>query len=353
MNLSELNEILKNEPSFRMNQVMKAIFQEFKENWHEVTNLSLSLRDTLADKCDLNINAMMNVSKDGRSNKALITLKDGLQIETVLMRHSHGTGGKGKGDCDCLELDSENVDGRNTVCVSSQVGCPLACEFCATGKLSFKRNLDVYEILEQVLFWARFLKKENAKIRNIVFMGMGEPMLNFENVIAAVKILNNQNAFGLGIRHISISTAGIVEGIMRLSDTGMQVNLAISFHAPDDELRRKLMPIARKYSIKELLDAVNYYIKKMNRKVMFEYIMLNGINDTDECAEKLARLMRRNLVFVNLINYNPTGVFKPSSKDRIKRFKDILVSSGVTVTERFRFGTDIDAACGQLAGKNK
>ncbi|HBB03168.1 MAG: hypothetical protein US89_C0008G0021 [Candidatus Peregrinibacteria bacterium GW2011_GWF2_38_29] len=370
MNLSALNEILKNEPAFRMNQVKKALFQEFKETWHEVTNLSLSLRDVLADRCDLSITAQMNISKDGRSEKALITLADGAKVETVLMRHGHGTGGQGaskvqeNGDDFDFEDDGaiensgategsakESPKGRNTVCVSSQVGCPLACEFCATGKLGFTRDLTTYEILEQVIFWARLLKKEGAKIRNIVFMGMGEPLLNYDNVLAAVKLLNDQNAFGLAIRHISISTAGIVENIRKFADEKMQVNLAISFHAPDDELRRKLMPIARKYTINELLDAVNYYVKKTNRRVMFEYIMLSGVNDTEECAIKLAKLMSRPLYFVNLINYNPTGVFKPSSGNHIKIFKDFLVSKGVVVTERFRFGTDIDAACGQLACK--
>ena len=365
MNLSALNEVLKNEPAFRLKQVLRAIYKDRVSAWHEITNLPLSLRDKLAEKCDLNINAASSISKNGITVKALITLNDGNKIESVLMRHK--------------TVAKAERAARNTVCVSSQIGCPLGCAFCATGKLGFKRNLTVDEIVEQVLFFARYLKREKGsgdgavRVSNIVFMGMGEPMLNYENVLDAIKILHNPNCFNIGMRHISISTAGIIEGIKRLADEKKElfrdssnacpcpsaangvkeINLAISFHAPNDNLRKKLMPIAAKYSIGRILDAVDYYIKKTNRRVMFEYIMLRGVNDTDECARKLAKLMARNLYFVNLINYNPTGDFKPSFPDRIARFKEILIKNGVVVTERYRFGTDIDAACGQLVLKNR
>lgn len=299
------------------------------------------------------------VSKDKNTIKALITLKDGLKIETVLMRHkprSRASSLRGK-------------DKRNTICVSSQIGCPLACTFCATGKMGFKRNLEAWEIVEQVLFFARYLKKINEKVTNIVFMGMGEPFLNYDNVIGAIKILNDKEGFNLGARHFSISTVGIVEGIEKLAKEELQINLAISLHAPDDELRLKLMPINKKYPIKKILNAVDDYIKKTRRRVMFEYIMIENLNDSEEHAEKLAKLMKKPLYFVNLISYNftrlrPTctevsagkqgfggqaGIFKPSSPSSIKRFKEILEKEGVAVTQRYRFGQDIKGACGQLA----
>jgi 23S rRNA (adenine2503-C2)-methyltransferase len=270
--------------------------------------------------------------------KAVIELEDGLAVETVLMKHT---------------------DRRNTICVSSQIGCPLGCLFCVTGTMGFKRNLNVSEIVEQVLFFARYLKKSaqggsasgGKNITNVVFMGMGEPFLNWENVSQAIQILNDDNCFGIGARKISVSTAGITEGIAKLIQDFPQINLAISLHAPDDKLRGELMPVNKKYSIAKILEAVDKYIEKTNRKVMFEYVMLKGINDSEEQAKKLARLLKRPLYMVNLIAYNPNGRFEPSPAEKIKKFKAILEKSGIFTTQRYRFGTDIEAACGQLAGK--
>ena len=341
MDLTKLNEILKKEPSYRLKQVEKIIFQDLIDDWSQAKVLPVELREELNKKCPLKINFQASISKDEKSIKALITLKDGSKIETVLMRH---------------ERD------RNTVCVSSQVGCPLGCSFCATGKLGFKRNLEIFEIVEQVLFFARHLKTKNEKITNVVFMGMGEPFLNYDNVLEAIKILNNKNGFNLGARHFSISTVGITENIKKLSEEKLQINLAISLHAPEDELRSKIMPINKKYPIEEVLMAVEEYIKKTKRRVMIEYVMIDGVNDSDECAKKLAELVKRPLCFVNLISYNPagiyeaynpTGIFKPSSPARIKIFKEILEKKGITVTQRYRFGQNIKAACGQLANKIK
>ncbi len=261
------------------------------------------------------------------------SVKDGSKIESVLMKHE---------------------DGRRTVCVSSQVGCSVGCKFCATGQQGFKRNLTSGEIIEQVLFFARLLKKTKEKVTNVVFMGMGEPFLNYDNVIGAIKILNDKNGFNLGSRHFSISTAGIVEGIEKLSEEKLQVNLAISLHAPNNELRSKLMPINKIYPIEKILAAVDDYIKKTNRKVMFEYLMINGVNDSEEEAEELVKILKKPLYFINLISFNPVGHsdFKPSPGWKIKKFKEVLEKNDIPVTQRYRFGREIKAACGQLAGGN-
>ncbi len=349
MDITKLKDTLKKEPPYRLRQTEKLIFQDLIDNWSQAKILPLGLREELNKKCPLKIDVQASVSKDEKSIKALIGLLDGLKIETVLMRHQ---------------------DDRNTVCVSSQVGCPLGCSFCATGRVGFKRNLKIFEIIEQVLFFSRYLKsKELArpvarptskarkgeggeKVTNIVFMGMGEPFLNYDNVLEAIKTLNSKEGFGLGARHFSISTIGIPEGIKKLSEEKIQVNLAISLHAPEDNLRSRIMPINKKHPIKEVLGVVNEYIKKTKRRVMFEYIMIKDINDSDEQARELAKLMKKPLYFVNLITYNPTGVFQPSSSTRIKRFKEILEREKINVTQRYRFGRDLKAACGQLAGKD-
>jgi 23S rRNA (adenine2503-C2)-methyltransferase len=219
--------------------------------------------------------------------------------------------------------------------------------------MGFKRNLEIWEIIEQVLFFARYLKKNKERINNIVFMGMGEPFLNYKNVIESIKILNDKDGFNFGIRHFSISTVGIVEGIEELIKENLQINLAISIHAPNDDLRLKLMPINKTYSIQKILNVVNDYIEKTKRRVMFEYVMIKNVNDSEENAKELAKLMKKPLYFVNLISFNPTGTFNPSSPLKIKKFKEILEKRGITVTQRYRFGQDIEGACGQLATKDE
>ena len=376
MDLSKLEKLLAGEPAFRKKQVKQLVFCDLIDNWSEATTLSLGLRAKLEKYWPLEIEAGTFVAKDKRTAKALFILSDGLRVESVLMRHQE----------------------RNTICVSSQVGCALGCSFCATGKLGFKRDLTAGEIVAQVLFWARWLKNGEFvarvaslprgchapavagarndivnKINNIVFMGMGEPLLNYDNVLAAIKIINDPNGLAIGARHISISTVGIVEGIERLTQEPIQVNLAISLHAPTDELRFKLMPVNNKYPIKKVLSAVDKYIAKTRRKVMIEYIMIKGLNDSEKQARQLVKILKRPLVFVNLIAYNPTGTFtpleilqkshgvkkdnqksltgfKPSSVGQIKKFKDILMAAGIQALERYRFGEGIEAACGQLAG---
>ena len=334
MDFGKIEKILTDEPKFRKKQVKQLVFCDLIESWNEATTLPESLRKMLNEKCPLEIKAQNIISQDRTTIKALITLKDGLKIESVLMRH----------------------ESRNTVCVSSQVGCPLDCVFCATGQMGFKRNLDKWEIVEQVLFFARYLKNlpssQDGRITNIVFMGMGEPFLNYENVIGAIRILNDKEGFNLGARHFSISTVGITEGIQKLAEEKLEVNLAISLHAPNNGLRSKMMPVNKKYSIEKILSAVEEYIKETRRRVMFEYIMIKDINDSDDCARELAELAKRKLFFVNLIAYNPTGIYKRSAPSRIKKFRQILENEGVAVTQRWRFGQNIKAACGQLAARS-
>ncbi|RJR32277.1 23S rRNA (adenine(2503)-C(2))-methyltransferase RlmN [Candidatus Parcubacteria bacterium] len=325
MNLNKLEQILAEEPKYRLKQVYEDVFHNLIGSWQDASDLPLILRDKLDQEFSLKIDSQL--ISEGKTKKALITFPDNIKIESVLL--SHG-------------------DGRQTVCVSSQAGCSMGCNFCATGQVGFKRNLTADEIIEQVLFFARFLKKENQRVSNIVFMGMGEPFLNYDNVLAAVNFLNRKDTFNIGARKISISTCGIIPGIKKLSADKRQLNLAISLHAPDDSLRDKLMPINKKYPVGNLIAAVNDYVNRTSRKVMFEYLLIDQINDSAEQAEELAKLMEHRLFMVNLIPYNSTGKYKPSNPEAIKKFKIILEQSEVNVTLRYGFGHNINAACGQL-----
>lgn len=327
MDLNKLEKFLETEPKYRLKQAKEVVFKKLIENWQEATFFPLELRQKLNEECSLLIKAKALVSETKNSIKARITLRDGIQIESVLMLHK---------------------DGRNTVCVSSQAGCSLGCKFCATGKAGLRRNLEPFEIVEQLIFFARYLKKEKKSVTNVVFMGMGEPFLNYENVMKAIQILNDKNGLNIGARKISISTVGIIKHIQRLSKERFQLNLAISLHAPNNKLRAGIIPINKKYPIEVIFKAVDDYIKKTKRKVMFEYILIKGINDSDSCAAELAKLMKKPLYFLNLILYNPTGTLMPSSFKRVEKFKSILRKSGVKFSQRYRFGQDIKAACGQF-----
>ncbi|MFZ4648485.1 MAG: 23S rRNA (adenine(2503)-C(2))-methyltransferase RlmN [Patescibacteria group bacterium] len=334
MDISLLHSALKEEKKFRHTQADKAVFVDLIDDWSQATTFSIPLREKLEKECPLEIKAEITGGTQKNSVvKALITLSDFEQIETVLI---------------------PAADGRFSVCLSSQVGCPLACVFCATGMQGFTRNLKAEEIVEQFLFWARYLKKQNfGRIDNAVFMGQGEPFLNYEEVMKAIKFLNDPETFNFGARRISISTAGIINGIKRLSGEKLQVNLAISLHAPSDPLRSNIMPAAGQTPIRKLLDAVDNYIEKTGRRVMFEYLLIKEVNDRDEDAIMLAKLLNKPLYILNLIPYNQTGRFQPSSPARAARFMEILERTGLPVTARQSLGQEIDAACGQLAGKRK
>jgi 23S rRNA (adenine2503-C2)-methyltransferase len=332
MEYSNMLDVLKNEPRYRIDQIKQAIFVELLDDWSKATWLPQTLRNTLQRKFPLAMNAEVSIGADAQTVKALVTFEDGKAIETVLMKHNGG---------------------RNTVCVSTQVGCPMRCAFCATGTMGLIRNLSSDEIVTQVLFFARYLKDSGERVGSVVFMGMGEPLLNYQNVIDAIKLMNDPKGLNIGARHFSISTAGILDGIKKLSHEQLDVNLAISLHAPNDEIRKKLMPIAQAHHMELLLETVDEYIEKKNRKVMFEYLLIDGQNDADEHARELAEVMNSHrLYMVNLIPYNPTVVnaqFKPSPKKRVELFKKILERAGVEVTVRTEFGGDIKGACGQLA----
>ncbi len=328
MDLEKLENILSVEKPYRLKQARRAIFIDYADDWEQVTVLPIAMREKLNHECPLSLKNSALTSTDKKTVKVLLELADGYKIEAVLMRHQ---------------------DNRNTVCVSSQVGCPVNCSFCATGQMGFKRNLTVGEIIDQVLFFGRVLKKELATVTNVVFMGMGEPFLNYENVIEAIRILKSADYFNLGSRRLAVSTSGIVPGIEKFSNEEGQVNLAISLHAPNDELRTKLMPINKAYPIKRLLKAVDDYIAKKNRRVMFEYLMIKGVNDSMDQAKQLIKIMDKPLYIVNLIKYNQTGTYYPADGDTISKFMQVLLEAGITVTQRHSFGDDIKAACGQLA----
>jgi 23S rRNA (adenine2503-C2)-methyltransferase len=249
----------------------------------------------------------------------------------------------------------EHYGDRTTVCISSQAGCAFACAFCATGQGGFNRNLTAGEIFEQALFFARTLAERKKRITNVVFMGMGEPFHNYDAVMDAVALLNDPNGFGLGHRHITISTVGLVDKIDRFADERLQVNLAISLHAPNDELRSRLMPVNRRFPLAELMAACERYVNKTSRKVFFEYVMLAGVNDSDERARELASLMSGRLYHVNLIPYNttPDGAYSATDNARIWDFAAILDAAGVPVTVRQNMGRDIAAACGQLQAETQ
>lgn len=329
MDLSKIYQNLSTQPKYRLKQIDKAIFQSLIDDWNDVTTLPKALREKLPQEADLKIDAKLFELSD-ETTKALITLEDGNKIETVLMSHS---------------------DGRRTICVSSQIGCPLGCKFCATGSMGYIRNLTSSEIIEQVVFFARYLETKNEKISNIVYMGMGEPFLNYDNVVASIRDLNNPDKLGLGIRHFSISTAGIPEGIERLADSGLQVNLAISLHATNNELRSKLMPINDKHPLEEIFASVKNYVEKTSRRVMLEYLLIKDVNDSISDAEKLAKILDHRLLMANLIPLNPVEGFQASDNQTIARFKEILDKRHAPYTQRHTFGQEIDAACGQLAGK--
>lgn len=335
MDLSLVKQVLTDlkEPDFRLAQAKRAFYVELLSSWDAVSTWPKALRTSLSEAVawDTLLESAAKTSERGDTTKKLFRCADGQIIEAVLMRHEAG---------------------RNTVCVSCQAGCPMGCAFCATGAGGFRRNLTADEIVEQVVAFARLLKP-HAHVTNVVFMGMGEPFNNYDNVLRAIRILNDPEGFNLGARHMTVSTCGLVPGIERLAEEALQVNLAISLHAPDDVTRDKIMPVNRAYPISALMAAVDAYAARTNRKVMFEYLLLDGVNDSLEQADRLADLLSRNrrLYQVNLIKYHATGKFEPTDQQRREAFMQHLRDRGILVTFRVTFGEDIDAACGQLAGK--
>ncbi len=322
------------QPDYRVAQAKRAFAVEYLGGWDDLSTFPKALREDLAKDIPWTsiTPVTTQVSKAGDTVKTLFALADGKKIEAVLMRHEGG---------------------RNTVCLSSQVGCPMACTFCATGTMGLKRNLTTDEMFDQVVHYARYLKPMQAHVTNVVFMGMGEPMHNYDAVMASIRLMNDPQGFNLGARHISISTCGIVPGIDKLAEEPLQVNLAISLHSAIDKTRTSLMPVNVPYPLKKLMASIDTYAEKTNRKVFFEYLLLDGINDTKEEAKALAGLLQHNfrLYHVNLIKFHDTAhdEYKPTATDSRLRFMRWLQEYGVPVTHRRTFGEDIDAACGQLA----
>ena len=319
---------------YRATQIFKWIYEKRVTNFDEMSDVSLSFREFLKDNYTLDKPKIFKkqVSSDG-TIKLLLELKDGNKIETVLMRYNYG----------------------NVACVSSEVGCNMGCCFCASGLLKKKRELTVDELVGQVLVLDDLLKSENKRVTHVVVMGTGEPFDNYDNVLDFIRILNHPHGLAIGARHITVSTCGIVDKIKKYAHEGLQINLAISLHAPNDQLRNKIMPINFKYNLTELMEAVKYYEKVANRRVTFEYILLKEVNDSKENALELVNLIKGTLAYVNLIPFNPVEElkYKRSDSKTVHQFLDILMKNNVTATIRKEFGTDIDAACGQLRAKNE
>ena len=330
---SELSAWMKDrgQPAFRAKQVRQWLFEKGASSVDEMTNLPKSLRKILREESCLGTLtvATEQQSKDG-THKRLYRLHDGHLIESVLMRYR---------------------DGRRTACISSQAGCAMGCVFCATGQMGFARHLTPTEIFEQVWRYDRALKAEGDRLSNVVLMGMGEPFHNYRSVVAAMRRMNSD--LGIGARHITVSTVGLVPRIRQLAEEGIQVTLAVSLHAATDAARRALMPVNKRWSIAELVAACQHYVDRTNRRVTFEWALIEGETDTPEEASRLGKLLQGLLCHVNVIPLNPTGGFsgRPSSPARARDFVEILGRYGVPASVRVRRGIDIDAGCGQLRSR--
>lgn len=331
-NLDNLKDEMKriNEKPFRAEQIFNWIYREKVKSFDEMTNISLDLRNKLKenyDICNFTIEKKLE-SKDG-TIKYLFGLSDGNAIESVLMEYKYG----------------------KSVCVSSQIGCKMGCKFCASTGIPFIRNLSAGEIVEQII---AIEQDTGGKVSNVVFMGIGEPMDNFENVMNAIEILNNPKGINIGARHISVSTSGVVPKIYEFADRNIQCTLSISLHSANNEIRSSMMPVNNAYNIQELMKACKYYIEKTNRRISFEYALAKDNNDNLEDVKQLVNLLKGMLCHVNLIPINKiqNGNYSKSSLENIMKFRDYLNDHGIIATIRRELGSDIDAACGQLRRKS-
>lgn len=333
LTLEELKGLMgqNGEKPFRAAQLFDWIYGKQASSFEDMTNLSKDFRAKLATlfrfptlKCQRVLQ-----SEDGQTDKFLWELSDGKRVESVLIL---------SGD-------------RRTVCVSSQVGCPARCAFCASGREGLMRNLSPAEIVEQVLHIDQILKQKGERVSHIVFMGMGEPMENYDAVVQAIRIFCAPEAFHISQRRITVSTVGVVEGILRLAKEELKVNLVLSLHAPNQHLRKKIIPYARRYLLEEILTAMDFYSEETKRDITFEYTLLAGINDSLDAAEELARLVAGKQCTVNLIPYNPVEGLRLErpQREQIEAFREVLDGKGINTTWRYTKGKDIAAACGQLA----
>lgn len=336
--INEIRNILQGwgEPSYRADQIFDWIYKKLVLNPLDMTNLSKTLRQKLLEYFSFQIPKVVRITGDENTKKYLLELEDGENIETVLISHKN----------------------RNTVCVSVQVGCPIGCKFCATGLIGLKRNLETHEIIGQLMVVQEDLEKKGEKISNVVYMGMGEPLTNYNNVVKSIRIIKGEWGFNIGSKHITLSTIGIVPKIYQLAEENLKIRLAISLHASNNELRSKIIPINKDYPIEKLLESAFYYAEKTGRRVTFEYVLIKNFNDGEKDAKELVRLLKGKPAHVNLIPWNKVREYpwETSELKDIFRFKEILAKGGINVTLRISYGSKIRAGCGQLRAlylKNK
>jgi 23S rRNA (adenine2503-C2)-methyltransferase len=335
LDLEELTQQLQawGEPSYRGLQIWQGLYQNLWNTPAQFSNLPHSLRQRLVGSFEFShlLPASMVESSDGRTRKTLFSLPDSQAIEAVLMRY----------------------DRRRTLCISTQAGCAMGCVFCATGQMGFRRHLSSGEIIEQVLFYARMLQEEGLSVTNVVLMGMGEPFHNYAATMQAIDRMNHPQGFNFGARRFTVSTVGLVPMIRRFAQEQRQVNLAVSLHTANDELRSSMLPVNKKYSLEELIEACREYVRATHRRITFEWALIQGVNDSVEEARKLAGLLRGMLCHVNVIPLNPTKKFtgNATTRERALAFQAELERSGIPCTIRMRRGVDIQAGCGQLASE--
>lgn len=330
--LNELEDyfISKNDKKFKATQVFDWVYKKRIKSFDDMKNVSKETINLMKEDFYFNKLEILDKKEDIDVLKYLFKLNDSEKVEAVLMYHDYGT----------------------SICISTQVGCNMGCKFCESGRLKKVRNLETYEMVEQILMVEEDI---NKRISHIVLMGIGEPFDNYDNVINFIDIVNCGKGIDIGSRHITVSTCGVVPKIIEFSNYNKQVNLAISLHAPNNDIRNKIMNINKVYPIEQIIDAVKYYIDKTNRRVTFEYIMLKGVNDSKSCALELSKLLKGLNCYVNLIPYNETShiEYKKSSKDTIMEFYDVLKKNNIGVTIRREFGSKVNAACGQLRSHYK
>ena len=341
LNSAQLREFLaaRGEPEFRVAQIERWLYRDYVTHFDAMNNLPADLRDWLRERAMIGVPKELNeiTSADGLTRKALLQLEDGQTVEAVLMLYD---------DAPQRDESATRLYKRRTICISTQVGCPIKCPFCATGQAGYIRNLTPGEIVAQVLHYARIAEP----LTNVVIMGMGEPFIKFDVTWQAIETLTDPKRFALGARRITVSTSGEIPGIEQMARKSLQVNLAVSLHAPDDALRDVLVPLNRKYPLKDLMGAIQKYIEKTRRRVSFEYALMDNVNDQPEQARALAQMLKGLLCHVNLIPLNPTAQspYGRTPYNRVKEFQSILQDAGITTTLRVEKGIEIAAGCGQL-----
>jgi 23S rRNA (adenine2503-C2)-methyltransferase len=336
LNLDDMKKWLQEngEKPFRAEQLFDWLYKKRVTSFEDMSNLSKALREKLASEFQITtLNTVVQQTSSDGTIKFLFELHDGYSIETVLMRHDYG----------------------NSVCVTTQVGCRIGCTFCASTLGGLKRHLEAGEIVAQVVKVQKALDETEERVSSVVVMGIGEPFDNYQNLISFLKIINHEKGLNIGARHITVSTSGIVPKVYQFADENMQINFAISLHAPNTELRTRLMPINKAYKLDDLMKAVRYYIDKTGRRVSFEYGLFGGVNDSTDHAEELADLLKDLKCHVNLIpvNYVPERDYVRTPREKIFAFEKTLKNRGINVTIRREHGHDIDAACGQLRAKER